>query len=78
MTQLIGFVMAGQALVSILIPAYKSFWFETALRSAIQQDYPHCEIIIGDDSPNDDIFHIIEKLRSESPFLLSISVIARR
>lgn len=60
--------MAGQALVSILIPAYKSFWFETALRSAIQQDYPHCEIIIGDDSPNDDIFHIIEKLRSESPF----------
>lgn len=60
--------MAGQVVVSIIIPAYKSTWFEAALRSAIEQDYPCCEIIIGDDSPLNDIERIVDKLRASSPF----------
>ena len=60
--------MAGQVVVSIIIPAYKSTWFEAALRSAIEQDYPCCEIIIGDDSPLNEIECIVDKLRGFSPF----------
>ncbi|GLR11024.1 O-antigen biosynthesis protein [Mixta theicola] len=60
--------MAGQVVVSIIIPAYKSTWFEVALRSAIEQDYPHCEIIIGDDSPLNEIERIVDKLRTQSSF----------
>ncbi|YCH29162.1 glycosyltransferase [Erwinia sp. D4-22] len=60
--------MAGQVVVSIIIPAYKSVWFEAALRSAIEQDYPYCEIIIGDDSPFNEIERIVDKLRPLSPW----------
>ena len=60
--------MAGQVMVSIIIPAYKSTWFEAALRSAIEQDYPCCEIIIGDDSPLNEIERIVDKLSAVSAF----------
>lgn len=60
--------MAGQAVVTIIIPAYKSTWFEAALRSAIAQDYPFCEIIIGDDSPLNEIERIVDRLKASSPF----------
>lgn len=60
--------MAGQVVVSIIIPAYKSTWFEVALRSAIEQDYPYCEIIIGDDSPLNEIERIVEKFKAQSSF----------
>ncbi|MGE9549825.1 glycosyltransferase [Erwinia amylovora] len=43
--------MAEPALVSIVIPSYKTTWFEAALKSALDQDYPHCEIIVSDDCP---------------------------
>ena len=49
--------MNANALVSIIIPAYKATWFELALKSALAQDYPHCEIIIGDDCPDAGIGH---------------------
>lgn len=60
--------MNAHALVSIIIPAYKATWFEQALKSALAQDYPHCEIIIGDDRPDDKIAAIVDACRAESRF----------
>lgn len=45
-------------LVSVLIPAYRVTWFQQALQSALTQTYQNIEIIICDDSPNDDIAKI--------------------
>ncbi len=43
-------------LVSILIPAYnQTVYLETALESALNQDYRNCEIIICDDSTTYDV-----------------------
>jgi glycosyltransferase involved in cell wall biosynthesis len=43
-------------LVSILIPTYnQTHYLKDALESAINQTYPNIEIIIGDDSTNDDV-----------------------
>lgn len=43
------------ALVSIVIPAYKSTWFETSLASACSQTYANLEIVICDDSTGEQI-----------------------
>ncbi|SCM92590.1 Glycosyltransferase, group 2 family [Bacillus cereus] len=49
-------------LVSILIPTYnRPHYFTIALESALAQNYPNIEIIVGDDSTNDDT----EKLMHE-------------
>ncbi|RAT98714.1 glycosyltransferase [Brevibacillus sp. Leaf182] len=49
-------------LVSILIPTYnRPQLFELALRSALGQTYPNIEVIIGDDSTNDDTQNLIKK-----------------
>lgn len=48
-------------LVSILIPAYKSRWFEPALVSALSQDYPKTEIIVFDNCPTESIRLICER-----------------
>jgi glycosyltransferase involved in cell wall biosynthesis len=50
-------------LTSILIPAYKTDYFETALKSAVKQTYPNIEIIICDDCPSDDIKRIVERYK---------------
>ncbi|MCR5559841.1 MAG: glycosyltransferase [Schwartzia sp.] len=51
-----------QPLVSILIPTYNQpSFFEKALLSALQQEYKNLEIVVGDDSTNDDT----EKLLKE-------------
>ncbi|MFC1484259.1 glycosyltransferase [Candidatus Neomarinimicrobiota bacterium] len=42
-------------LVSLVIPAYNSRFFHTALQSALTQTYPRMEIIVCDDSDNDKI-----------------------
>jgi glycosyltransferase involved in cell wall biosynthesis/CxxC motif-containing protein len=43
-------------LVSILIPTYnQTIYLKDALESAINQTYPNIEIIIGDDSSNDEV-----------------------
>lgn len=47
-------------LVSIVIIALSPTWFTTALESAINQDYPHVEIIVADYS---DTVFIYEKLQ---------------
>lgn len=60
--------MNTHPLVSIIIPAYKATWFEIALQSALQQDYPHCEIIIGDDCPTTQIKDIVAHHYDTSPF----------
>lgn len=49
-------------LVSILIPAYNQVeFFETALNSAIEQTYKNIEIIVCDDSTDDNIKNLLEK-----------------
>ncbi|MET3813336.1 glycosyltransferase [Pantoea sp. UYEF8] len=53
--------MPVPGLVSIIIPAWKATWFEIALQSVLQQDYAACEIIIGDDSHNNEIARIVKK-----------------
>ncbi|AOE64559.1 glycosyltransferase [Pseudomonas corrugata] len=47
-------------LVSIVIPAYNPRFFDQALLSALAQTYEHVEIIVCDDSPGDEIRHIVE------------------
>jgi GT2 family glycosyltransferase/predicted SAM-dependent methyltransferase len=44
-------ILEKNPLVSILIPAYNSNYFEDAIKSAINQTYENIEIIIGDDNP---------------------------
>ena len=49
-------------LVSILIPAYNQpEFFREALNSAVKQDYPNIEILIGDDSEGNEIQKISEQ-----------------
>ncbi|MBN3053146.1 glycosyltransferase [Pectobacterium brasiliense] len=60
--------MNQQLLVSIVIPAYKSTFFEEALRSAINQDYLNIEIVICDDSRNDKIQLIVERYNKNVKF----------
>ncbi|WP_238902587.1 glycosyltransferase [Clostridium sp. YIM B02506] len=48
-------------LVSILIPTYnQTIFLKEALESAINQTYPNIEIIIGDDSTNDEVFEFVK------------------
>ncbi len=49
-------------LVSILIPAYNQpVFLEKALISALNQDYPNCEIVICDDSTTEDVKRLVEQ-----------------
>lgn len=49
-------------LVSVLIPTYnRPDYFKIALDSVINQTYPNIEIIIGDDSTNDDTEAIVKQ-----------------
>jgi len=59
---------AGEAdLVSIVMPAYKSDWFAEALTSAQEQTWPHCEIVVCDDSPDGRIAAITQLSRGPHP-----------
>ena len=61
----VKYVKAFLPLVSILIPAYNNTYFlKQSLESAIGQDYPNVEILVGDDSTNDDVKEFIK------PYLL--------
>ncbi|EOO23858.1 glycosyltransferase [Bacillus cereus VD133] len=55
-------------LVSVLIPTYnRPIYFEKALCSVLEQTYPNIEIIIGDDSTNDETEKMLQKyLRNHS------------
>ena len=52
--------MNQHPLVSIVIPAYNSRFFSQALMSALAQTYERVEIVICDDSLDDDIRNIVE------------------
>ncbi|AHF68542.1 glycosyltransferase [Pseudomonas cichorii] len=54
--------MSSSRLVSIVIPAYKATFFETALASAISQNHDDVEIVICDDCPTEAIKNIVDKL----------------
>ncbi|WP_243521144.1 glycosyltransferase [Bacillus pseudomycoides] len=57
-------------LVSILIPTYnRPVYFEQALKSAISQSYPNIEIIICDDSTNDETHQIVSAYLHTYPFI---------
>ena len=54
--------MPCRPLVSVVIPAYKPTWFETALLSACQQTYEPLEIIVCDDSASPLIASVVERV----------------
>lgn len=51
---------------TIVIPAYKSKYFEAALRSAIGQTARSLEILVSDDSPDESIRDIVTRHRATS------------
>ncbi len=62
------FEVVGMPLVSILIPAYnRPHLLELALQSALNQTYPHTEIIICDDSTHDGVQHMIAPYLTKHP-----------
>src|SRR5690606_17108143 len=52
------------ALVSIVIPAYKPTWFEAALASACGQTYANLEIIVCDDSADEQIAAVVQRAQA--------------
>ncbi|MDB6443605.1 glycosyltransferase [Pseudomonas sp. 21TX0197] len=52
--------MKSLPLVSIVIPAYNPRFFDQALLSALAQTYEHIEIVVCDDSSDDEIRRIVE------------------
>lgn len=47
--------------VTVAIPAYSPQFFEATLASAQAQTYPHLDILVCDDSPDDQIARIVER-----------------
>jgi glycosyltransferase involved in cell wall biosynthesis len=48
-------------LVSILIPALRPDWLDTAIASALAQTYQNFEILISDDCPSEDVLSVVSK-----------------
>jgi O-antigen biosynthesis protein len=63
--------MEKYPLVSIIIPAYKPMWFKECIESALAQTYPHCEIIVGDDSPDGHIESLAAEYLNDGRFPVS-------
>ncbi|SFX72679.1 Glycosyltransferase involved in cell wall bisynthesis [Thermoactinomyces sp. DSM 45891] len=56
--------------VSILIPTYnRPHYLKLALDSALAQTYPNIEIIIGDDSTNDETREMLQPYLKKYPFI---------
>ena len=51
----------GDPLVSIVIPAYRARFFRASLRSALAQTFPRIEILVCDDSQDDEIASIVRE-----------------
>ncbi|MCP3751117.1 glycosyltransferase [Pseudomonas sp. SBB6] len=59
-------MLTSNPLVSVVIPAYKSDYFEVALQSACNQTYENLEIVICDDNRSGAIAAIVERYRDSS------------
>ncbi|SEI82676.1 glycosyltransferase [Pseudomonas sp. NFR16] len=59
--------MNSAPLVSIVIPAFNSRFFQRALQGALIQRYSNLEVIVCDDSRGDDIRTIFETFAKSSP-----------
>ena len=55
-----------QPLVSILIPAHRHQFLIDSINSAINQTYKNVEILISDDSSNNDVENTVKKVNSPS------------
>lgn len=62
--------MNSVPLVSIVIPAYNTRFFQKTLHSALAQNYANLEVIVCDDSRGDEIEAIVDRLREGSPATL--------
>ncbi len=60
-------LLSGPSLVSIVMPSYKSDFFAAALQSAQDQTWPHCEIVVCDDSPDERIAEITAASKGPHP-----------
>lgn len=58
------------SLVSVVIPAYKSCYFKRTLESVLLQSYSRLEVVICDDSDNDDIVNIVNQICIDSPVVV--------
>ena len=59
-------IMLSAPLVSIMIPTYnRPSMFEETLKSALAQTYPNIEIIVCDNSPNEDTKKLMQKYISD-------------
>ncbi|CAM3850692.1 hypothetical protein CCOS865_03595 [Pseudomonas reidholzensis] len=58
--------MNHSALVSIVIPAFNPEFFQNALMSALNQDYPHLEVVVCDDSQGEDIQRIVDEVSGQT------------
>lgn len=71
--------MAGELpLVSIVMPAYKFQFIEEALDSAIGQTYPALELVICDDSANEQIAELAKQKQADSTLPIRYSKNAYR
>ena len=50
---------SGLPVVSILIPAYRPQFLDTAIESALRQDYQNIELIVCDDCPTDKVRAVV-------------------
>lgn len=58
--------MSVKGLVSILIPTYnRPVLFEETLRSALAQTYPQVEILVNDNSTNEDTALLMKKYEAD-------------
>ncbi|NIJ79037.1 GT2 family glycosyltransferase/glycosyltransferase involved in cell wall biosynthesis [Xanthomonas arboricola] len=60
--------MSSVALVSIVMPAYKSRYFERTLDSVLAQTYPALELVICDDNEDGAIAALLEARVAVAPF----------
>jgi glycosyltransferase involved in cell wall biosynthesis len=64
---------AAKTLVSILIPTYnRPVYFEEALKSALNQTYSSIEVIVSDDSTNDDTETLVRAYQQRHPNLFYV------